>query len=148
MEMAHNYDGQGLKGALWTVAGTAIANTAQNFLSGGCGGGLLGGLFGAPCGAGYGAACGGANAALMAENAQLKAELDTDRKVIAAWDNLNTKIQAQAVEDAVLKQRIACLEATLAAITSVRVPGAVVCGAVPTANALATTPAAAAKDAA
>lgn len=148
MEMAHNYDGQGLKGALWTVAGTAIANTAQNFLSGGCGGGLLGGLFGAPCGAGHGAACGGANAALMAENAQLKAELDTDRKVIAAWDNLNAKIQAQAIEDAILKQKVACLEATLAAITSVRVPGSVVCGAVPTATALAasgtTTPAAAA----
>lgn len=137
MEMAHNYDGQGLKGALWTVAGTAIANTAQNFLSGGCGGGLLGGLFGGgnACG---GAACGGANAALMAENAQLKAELDTDRKVIAAWDNLNAKIQAQAIEDAVLKQKVACLEATLAAITAVRVPGAIVCGAVPTATALAT----------
>lgn len=136
MEMAHNYDGQGLKGALWTVAGTAIANTAQNFLSGGCGGGLLGGLFGGnACG---GAAWGGANPALLAENAKLSAELDTDRKVIAAWDNLNTKIQAQAIEDAILKQRVACLEATLAAITSVRVPGSVVCGAVPTATALAT----------
>lgn len=62
-EVHNTYKGEGLKGPAWTIAGTAIAGAAKEYLGGG-----IGGLFG------------GNNAvmALAAENASLKAEKYAD----------------------------------------------------------------------
>ena len=69
------------KGVAGTALGLGIAGTVGlvNQLGGGCGnGGLLGGLFG-------NGNCQNQTSALMAENAMLKAELNTDAKIAATY---------------------------------------------------------------
>lgn len=70
------------KGVAGTALGLGIAGTVGlvNQLGGGCGnGGLLGGLFG------NNGNCQNQTSALMAENAMLKAELNTDAKIAATY---------------------------------------------------------------
>lgn len=69
------------KAVAGTALGLAIPGTVAlvNQLGGGCGnGGLLGGLFG-------NGGCQNQTSALMAENAMLKAELNTDAKIAATY---------------------------------------------------------------
>lgn len=82
-------------GALWTIAGTAIAQTANSLLQRGG----LGGLFGAPPPGGPGAPVSREVADLLVENARLKADAHADR--------LNA---AQMVVNAEQQGRIDCLQ--------------------------------------
>lgn len=73
------YKGEGIRGFGWTIAGVEILRAAKEVL----GSGGLGGILGGGCG-------GGANAALLAENAQLKAERYSDNAAKEQADRLLT----------------------------------------------------------
>jgi hypothetical protein len=118
------------KGVAGTGLGLGIAGTALALLQGGGLGGLLGGGWG--CGGNGGAAvAGGMGLAALAEKdariAQLSAELDTDRKLIQVWDNLNTKREATDKEVATLKAKCDYMQYLLGSITKVVVPNTAVC---------------------
>ena len=119
------------KGVAGSGLGLGIAGTALALLQGGGLGGLLGGGWG-NCGCGGNAAlAGGMGLAALAEKdakiAQLSAELDTDRKLIAVWDNLNTKREATDKEVATLKAKCDYMQYILGNITKVVVPNTAVC---------------------
>lgn len=115
VEETTNYDGQGLKGALWTIAGTSIAGVAQRVL----GGALNGGCGSCPM-VGGGAANGGLVADLLAKTAKLEAEKYSDN---AAKEEANRLLQnylkpygdaiaANQVEMAKQQAEIDCLKKT------------------------------------
>lgn len=108
------YDGQGLKGALWTIAGTSIAGVAQR---------LVGGVFGGGGGMNPTApncAAGNLVTELTAENARLKAEKYSDNAALAQSERLLTNylkpygdaIAANQVVIGELKSDINCLKKT------------------------------------
>lgn len=122
------------KGVAGTGLGFGIAGTALSLLQGGGLGGLLGGGWGGcgGCGCGGNAAlAGGMGLAALAEKdakiAQLSAELDTDRKLIAVWDNLNTKREATDLKVATLEAKCDTMQYVLGTITKVVVPNTSVC---------------------
>lgn len=129
------------RGAQWAGAGSLIAIAAQQLL----GGNGLGGLF-----------CGGGNVsavnALMAENAQLKADAATDKKLADVYSKLRDQDKAQdAVVAGLFKEiyaldkrvgevamcanqgisalngSVASLQATVAGITKCVVPLTAIC---------------------
>ena len=105
------YDGKGLKGALWTLAGTTIGQLATNS-------GLLGGVFGRPPFPpdGPGAPVSREILDLKTENSMLKAN--------AHADQMNAQ---QAVWNAMQQGRIDCLQRQvdqLFGLTQLTVPNA------------------------
>lgn len=115
------------KGVAGTGLGFGIAGTALALLQGGGLGGLFGGW---GCNGGT-AVAGGMGLAALAEKdakiAELRAELDTDRKLVQVWDNLNTKQEATDKEVSILKARCDYLQYILGSITKVVVPNDAVC---------------------
>lgn len=115
------------KGVAGTGLGFGIAGTALALLQGGGLGGLFGGW---GCNGGT-AVAGGMGLAALAEKdakiAELRAELDTDRKSVQVWDNLNTKREATDREVSVLKARCDYLQSVLGSITKVVIPNSAVC---------------------
>lgn len=110
-ETSGGYDGKGLKGALWTLAGTTIGQLATNS-------GLLGGVFGRPPFPpdGPGAPVSREILDLKTENSMLKAN--------AHADQMNAQ---QAVWNAVQQGRIDCLQRQvdqLFGLTQLTVPNA------------------------
>ena len=110
-ETSGGYDGKGLKGALWTLAGTTIGQLATNS-------GLLGGVFGRPPFPpdGPGAPVSREILDLKTENSMLKAN--------AHADQMNAQ---QAVVNAVQQGRIDCLQRQvdqLLGLTQLTVPNA------------------------
>jgi hypothetical protein len=115
------------KGVAGTGLGFGIAGTALALLQGGGLGGLLGGW---GCNGGA-AVAGGMGLAALAEKdakiAELRAELDTDRKLIQVWDNLNTKREATDREVSTLKAKCDYLQYVIGSITKVVVPNDAIC---------------------
>ena len=115
------------KGVAGTGLGFGIAGTALALLQGGGLGGLFGGW---GCNGGT-AVAGGMGLAALAEKdakiAELRSELDTDRKLIQVWDNINTKREATDREVSMLKARCDCLQSILGSITKVVIPNSAVC---------------------
>lgn len=115
------------KGVAGTGLGFGIAGTALSLLQGGGLNGILGGW---GCNGGA-AVAGGMGLAALAEKdakiAQLSAELDTDRKLIQVWDNLNTKREATDKDVAALKAKCESMQYLLGSITKVVVPNTAVC---------------------
>ncbi|MCQ2299967.1 MAG: hypothetical protein MJZ81_07590 [Bacteroidales bacterium] len=114
MEENHeHYDGQGLKGALWTIAGTAIAGVAQRLVNGHVGAFGYGGV-------GYGGGNVVAEAANTgfalelarkdAEIALLKANADTDKKLVEVYANLRVQDKEQDAKIAALNEKYHCLD--------------------------------------
>lgn len=118
------------KGVAGTGLGFGIAGTALALLQNGGLGGILGGGWGCGCNGGA-AVAGGMGLAALAEKdakiAQLSAELDTDRKLIQVWDNLNTKREATDKDVATLKAKCDYMQYILGNITKVVVPNTAVC---------------------
>lgn len=112
------------KGIAGTGLGFGIAGTALALLNGG-----LGGIFGNGWGCNH--CANGVGFAALAEKdakiAQLSAELDTDRKLITVWDNLNTKREDTDKEVATLKAKCDYMQYVLGSITKVVVPNTAVC---------------------
>lgn len=104
MEEVHeHYDGQGLKGALWTLAGTSIAGVAQRLVNGGLGVG----------GVGMGTVQSAAlamDAAKDAEIARLKSNAETDAKLVEVYKALAASDTRIAGEVRDLDKRVAALE--------------------------------------
>lgn len=121
------------KGVAGTGLGLGIAGTTLGLLGGGLGNILAGGW--------------GCNAAHFcssekdAKIAELTAELNTDRKLVAVWDNLNTKREDTDKDVATLKAKVDYLQYIIGSITKVVVPNSAVCPGWGTST---TTPAAAA----
>lgn len=120
------------KGVAGAGLGLGIAGTALALLQGGGLGGLLGGGWGCGgCAGGAALAAGGVGLAAIAEKdatiAQLRSELDTDRKLIQVWDNLNTKRETSDMKIASLEATVAGLNQVLNSITKVVVPIGAVC---------------------
>ena len=115
------------KGVAGTGLGFGIAGTALALLQGGGLGGLFGGW---GCNGGT-AVAGGMGLAALAEKdakiAELRAELDIDRKLVQVWDNLNTKREATDREVSILKTKCDYLQYILGNITKVVVPNDAVC---------------------
>ena len=115
------------KGVAGTGLGFGIAGTALALLQGGGLGSLFGGW---GCNGGT-AVAGGMGLAALAEKdakiAELRSELDTDRKLVQVWDNLNTKREATDREVSVLKARCDYLQNVLGSITKVVIPNSAVC---------------------
>lgn len=127
VEEKTNYDGQGLKGALWTIAGTSIAAVAQRLVGGALG---PGGLVGAGPAAAYaagGAVASGVNAVgegviadLLAKNAKLEAEKYSDNAAKEEANRLlanylkpyGDAIAAGQVQSARQQAEIDCLKKT------------------------------------
>lgn len=122
--MEASYASKGVAGA---GLGLGIAGTALALLQGGGLGGLFGGW---GCNGGT-AVAGGMGLAALAEKdakiAQLRAELDTDRKLVQVWDNLNTKRESSDMKIAALEASVAGLNQVLQRITRVVVPIDAVC---------------------
>lgn len=119
------------KGVAGSGLGLGIAGTALALLQGGGLGGILGGGWGGWGCNGGAAVAGGMGLAALAEKdakiAQLSAELDTDRKLIQVWDNLNTKREATDKDVATLKAKCDYMQYILGNITKVVVPNTAVC---------------------
>lgn len=126
-EINKHYEGQGLRGPIWTLAGTSIAKVLQNG-----GNGILGGLFGGNGGAMAAMASQAAGCAvndkfstLEAEIARLKAEKYADNNGIEVYKQtreenkdlqdrlLGNWIKPLADEAAANKVKIATLEADI-----------------------------------
>lgn len=122
--MEATYASKGVAGA---GLGLGIAGTALALLQGGG----LGGLFGGWGCNGGAAVAGGLGLAAFAEKdakiAELRSELDTDRKLIQVWDSINTKREATDREVSVLKARCDYLQSILGSITKVVIPNSAVC---------------------
>ena len=92
------YKGEGLRGPGWTIAGVEILRAIKEVVDELRGGGHRGGGVDAaaitaaiaPALAAAGSGCGGANAELLAENAQLKAERYSDNAAKEQADRLLT----------------------------------------------------------
>ena len=99
------------KGALWTIAGTAIGGLATQLI-GGRGLGL--GLFGGNVGNAVTDAAGMAMALELAkkdsEIALLKADQDTDKKLVEVYSELRKQDKAQDANIAALNEKIHCLD--------------------------------------
>lgn len=94
-----NYEGQGLRGPLWTIAGGTLAQ-------------VLGGIHGAFGSGLVGRGCSGEVSALESEIARLKAEKFTDEKDAALRDSLlKNWLKPLADEAAANKVKIAQIEA-------------------------------------
>lgn len=105
MEEVHgHYDGQGLKGALWTLAGTSIAGVAQRLVNGGFGAGGYGAM-----GAMQTAAL-AVDAAKDARIAKLESDAETDRKLVEVYKTLAASDTRQANELRSLEKRVTALE--------------------------------------
>lgn len=113
-EINKHYEGQGLRGPLWTFAGTSIASLLKD-------NGILGGLFGGNGGAMAAMASQAAGCAvndkfstLEAEIAKLKAEKYTDVKDAELRDSLlKNWLKPLADEAASNKVKIATMEADI-----------------------------------
>lgn len=118
------------KGVAGTALGFGIGSLGLQILQNGGLGNLLGGGWGCGCNGGA-AVAGGMGLAALAEKdakiAQLSAELDTDRKLIQVWDNLNTKREATDKDVATLKAKCDYMQYILGNITKVVVPNTAVC---------------------
>lgn len=92
------YKGEGLRGPAWVIGGVEILRAAKEIINEFRGGGHHGGGADAaaitaaiaPALAAAGSGCGGANAALLAENAQLKAERESANAAKEQADRLLT----------------------------------------------------------
>ena len=93
------------RGAQWAGAGSLIALAAQSLLGNGGGGGLLGNVLGGGC-----AAQNGTVAALMNENAILKADAATDKKLVDVYTQLRAQDKAQDVLSYDIDKRLTALE--------------------------------------
>lgn len=108
----NKYDGQGLRGPIWTVAGVEILKT------------VLGGGMGALCGGGNVAAAAGGMAAVAeiankdAKIAQLKAEIATNAKIGEVYALLRARDQEQDRKMAELEKRAAVADAIIAQQTA------------------------------
>lgn len=151
LHMGHNsgYDGKGVKGALWTIAGTTIGALASNVLGVGNGGGR--GLFNIVGGGCGGCACDPAGGFVTYRDSQkdariaeletdkkfLEANIYTDKKITEAYASLDAKIaclnqaiNAQAVVNANVTATLACQGqqvASLMGLTSLSVQASKVC---------------------
>lgn len=111
-EKDSGYDGKGIKGALWTIAGTTIGQLASNS-------GLLGGVFGRP----PFPPPGGPEAPVSREVLDLKTE-NSMLKANAHADQMNAQ---QAVWNAMQQGRIDCLSERvnqLFSMTQLTIPNA------------------------
>lgn len=93
------------KGALWTIAGTTIAMTAQKFLNGG-----VGNLFGGGNAAAANAACMNELMEVKNENAILKADKYTDEKLVDVYTALRKQDKEAELAIGALATRIAAIE--------------------------------------
>lgn len=151
LHMGHNsgYDGKGVKGALWTIAGTTIGALASNVLGVGNGGGR--GLFNIVGGGCGGYACDTAGgyvtyrdsqkdaeiAELKTDKKFLEANIYTDKKITEAFavldakiNGLNQAINAQAVVNANVMATLTCQGqqiASLMGLTTLSVQASKVC---------------------
>lgn len=114
-EINKHYEGQGLRGPIWTLAGTSIAKVLQNG-----GNGILGGLFGGNGGAMAAMASQAAGCAvndkfstLEAEIARLKAEKYADNNGIEVYKQ--TREENKDLQDRLLGNWIKPLEDEAAA---------------------------------
>jgi hypothetical protein len=92
------------RGAQWAGAGSLIALAAQSLLGNGNGGGILSNVLGGN---------NNANAAitsLMMENSILKANADTDKKLVEVYTALRTQDKEQDVLSYSLDKRVTALE--------------------------------------
>jgi hypothetical protein len=134
MEYQKTYDGEGLKGALWTLAGTSIFNAATK--NGGCGN-VLGNLLGNGCGCNGGGAFAMAEAtisALQADNARLRSEKYADNKVQEFYNYFVGREEKLADELCRTRTRLAVAEneiATFKSLTVTRIPNSMLCPGVP-----------------
>lgn len=110
----NKYEGQGLRGPIWTVAGVEILKAIQN---GGGFGGLLGGGNAAAAAAG-GMAALADGAQKDAKIAQLQAELATNAKISEVYALLRARDQEQDKKMAELEKKSAVTEALLAQQTA------------------------------
>ena len=121
--MEAEYASKGVAGA---GLGLGIAGTVFGLLNGG-----LGGILGNGWGCNNCHCANGVGFASIAEKdakiAQLSAELDTDRKLITVWNNLNTKREETDKEVATLKAKCDYMQYILGSITKVVVPNTAVC---------------------
>lgn len=134
MEYQKTYDGEGLKGALWTLAGTSIFNAATK--GAGCNGGVLGNLLGGGCGENAAlAAQGSMISALQADNARLQSEKYADNKLQEFYNYFVGQNEKLSNELCLNRQRLAVLEyqaAQFAGLTVTRIPNTALCPGVPT----------------
>ena len=125
MEYQKTYDGEGLKGALWTLAGTSIFNAATK--NGGCGN-VLCNLLGNGCGCNGGGAFAMSEAtisALQADNARLRSEKYTDNKVQEFYNYFVAREEKAAEERCKMYARVAVLEykaRQFGSLTTTRIP--------------------------
>ena len=128
------------RGAQWAGAGSLIAIAAQSLLGNGAGG-LLGNVLGNGGGGQQNAAI----TALMAENARLKADADTNAKIADVYTRLREQDKLQDATVASLEKRITqvemaattgitalssavtSLQSTVAGITKTVIPNSSVC---------------------
>lgn len=128
------------RGAQWAGAGSLIAIAAQSLLGNGAGG-LLGNVLGNGAGGQQNAAI----TALMAENARLKADADTNAKIADVYTRLREQDKLQDATVASLEKRITqvemaattgitalssavtSLQSTVAGITKTVIPNSSVC---------------------
>ncbi len=112
----NKYEGQGLRGPIWTVAGVEILKAVQN---GGGLGGLLGGGGNAIAAAQMGSM---ATLAEMSQKdakiAQLQAELATNSKISEVYALLRARDQEQDKKTAELEKKTAILETVVAQQTA------------------------------
>lgn len=139
MEYQKTYDGEGLKGALWTIAGTQIFNAATRGMGcNGCGnGGILGSLFGNGCNCGNPAVFAQAEStisALQADNARLRSEKYSDNKVQELYNYTVGQNQLLSNELCFTRQRLAVLEHQMSqfgTLTTLRIPNEKTCPGIP-----------------
>lgn len=137
-EYQKSYDGEGLKGALWTIAGTQIFQAATKGT--GCNGGVLGNLLGNGCGCNNGnsvafAAQESMISALQADNARLRSEKYADNKVQELYNYTVGQNQLLSNELCLTRQRLAVLEyqaSQFSGLTVTRIPNTALCPGVPT----------------
>lgn len=120
-----NYDGKGLKGALWTIAGTSIAAVAQRLVGGAFGGAGMPAMaapaaYGGAVATGLNAVGEGVVADLLAKNAKLEAEKYSDNAALEQSNRLlanylkpyGDAIAAGQVQAAKMQAEIDCLKKT------------------------------------
>lgn len=93
------------RGAQWAGAGSLIALAAQSLLGNGGGGGLLSNALGGGC-----SAQNGTIATLMQENAILKADAATDKKLVDVYTQLRAQDKAQDKLSYDIDKRLTALE--------------------------------------
>ena len=91
------------RGAQWAGAGSLIALAAQSLLGNGNGGGILGNILG-------GNNTNATITSLMMENSILKANADTDKKLVEVYTTLRAQDKEQDVLSYSLDKRVTALE--------------------------------------